>query len=162
LPEGSLRKFFPDILILILIERGSLEMRLRRWELEIKGDRSSREMDHGMRTAKLTNPTNQKTPSRDPRIGRYSKNLKFYVKIHGESSPILSSPSIHRSILIFFFFFQCIGSCKPAERVSKEWCFRQFYNICRNGNKNGSGIGKYGGGGCQRWMILEKGNYMPT
>ena len=28
----------------------------------------------------------QKIPSRDPRIGRYSKNLKFYVKIHGRSS----------------------------------------------------------------------------
>ena len=25
----------------------------------------------------------QKIPSRDPRIGRYSKNTKFYVKIHG-------------------------------------------------------------------------------
>ena len=117
-------------------------------------------MDHGMRTAKLTNPTNQKIPSRDPRIGRYSKNLKFYVKIHGTCNSTLSIPN--RVAHAYTLLPKCIGSCKPAERVSKEWCFRQFYNICRNGNKNGSGIGKYGGGGCQRWMILEKGNYMPT
>jgi hypothetical protein len=158
LPEGSLRKFFPDILI--LIERGGLEMRLRRWELEIRGERSSREVDHEVRTAKLTNPTKQKIPSRDPRIGRYSKNLKFYVKIHGTCNSTLSIPN--RVAHAYTLVPKCIGSCKPAERVSKEWCFRQFYNICRNGNKNGSGIGKYGGGGCQRWMILEKGNYMPT
>jgi hypothetical protein len=57
---------------------------------------------------------------------------------------------------------QLTGNCKPAEKVSKEWCFRQFYNICRNGRKNGTGIGKYGSGGCQRWMLLEKDNMMPT
>ena len=54
------------------------------------------------------------------------------------------------------------GNCKPAEKLNKTWCFRQFYNMCRNGRKNGSAVGAYGGGGCQRWMIFQKGYYKPT
>lgn len=50
-----------------------------------------------------------------------------------------------------------LATCKPAEKVSKEWCFKQFYNMCRNGKKNGTAFAKYGGGGCQYWMLFQKG-----
>jgi len=50
----------------------------------------------------------------------------------------------------------------PAENVPKEWCFKQFYNMCRNGKKNGTSQAKYGGGGCQTWQVFQKGYAKPA
>lgn len=110
-------------------------------------------------------------PGRDARIGRYSKNTDFVVRITGKllfsffvfrSSIRRSTPSLRALFYLPLLLSQLIGNCKPTERVSKEWCFRQFYNMCRNGRKNGSSMGKYGGGGCQRWSILEKNHDRPS
>jgi hypothetical protein len=46
--------------------------------------------------------------------------------------------------------------------VPKSWCFKQFYNMCRNAKKkNATVVAKYGGGGCQQWQLLQKGYLIP-
>ncbi|GAB7323687.1 hypothetical protein MBLNU13_g07161t1 [Cladosporium sp. NU13] len=75
-------------------------------------------------------------PGRDARIGRYSKNTQIVARI--------------------------MGKCNPAEKVPKSWCFKQFYNMCRNSKKkNATNLARYGGGGCQEWQLLRKGENVP-
>jgi hypothetical protein len=62
-----------------------------------------------------------------------------------------------RGSLADFFSFRCLGDCKPQQIVPQELCFKQFYNICRNGRKHGTSMTRYDGGGCQHWAVLKKG-----
>jgi hypothetical protein len=97
---------------------------------------------------------------------RYARALT-YPSLSLSLSLSLSIPYIHLSTInkchtYILSLNKYTGNCDPTEKITKEWCFRQFYNICRNGNKNGSGVGRYGGGGCQRWVILEKDHRLPS
>lgn len=51
--------------------------------------------------------------------------------------------------------FQQTDSCKPAQWVPQEWCFKQFFNMCVNLGKGGKVRAKYGKGGCQDWHIKK-------
>ena len=56
-----------------------------------------------------------------------------------------------------------VGKCNPAEKVPKSWCFKQFYNMCRNSKKkNATVLARYGSAGCQQWQLLEKDYQIPS
>jgi hypothetical protein len=47
--------------------------------------------------------------------------------------------------------------------VPKTWCFKQFYNMCRNSKKkNATVLARYGSAGCQQWQLLEKDYNIPS
>ena len=105
-------------------------------------------------------------PSRDIRIGRYSKNTKFYARIVGKYL------SVSRMRNAFAFGvdddeltcnFQLAPRCFVPEKVPKTWCFKQFYNMCRNSKKrNATVLARYGSAGCQQWQLLEKDYNIPS
>ncbi|KAM0719293.1 hypothetical protein Q7P37_005198 [Cladosporium fusiforme] len=68
-----------------------------------------------------------KAPSRYAHIGYYSSNGKYTVWIDSK--------------------------CKPAQKVSKYHCKKQFYDMCANGKKDGQNVHYYGTIGCQKWII---------
>ena len=62
----------------------------------------------------------------------------------------------------WLIFFCAANKCNPAEKVPKSWCFKQFYNMCRNSKtKNATVLARYGGGGCQQWQLLRKNAASP-
>lgn len=75
----------------------------------------------------------------------------------------MHTPFHERSKANTFFLSFAAGRCKTPQNVPQEWCFKQFYNMCRNSpKKNASVVAKYGGGGCQVWQLLEKGYLIPS
>jgi hypothetical protein len=110
-------------------------------------------------------------PSRDIRIGRYSKNTKFYARIVGKSFQV--SQCTRRTLRTHVFPFkgddkltyasQLAPRCFVPESVPKTWCFKQFYNMCRNSKKkNATVLARYGSAGCQQWQLLEKDYNIPS
>lgn len=61
-----------------------------------------------------------------------------------------------------FLFLPTAPKCN-AEKVPQSWCFKQFYNMCRNSKrKNATVMANYGTAGCQHWLLLEKGYKIPS
>lgn len=115
-----------------------------------------------------TNPifASKMAPGRDARIPRYSRNMKYYVRISGELHSFSTRKHIdgirkEGSERLTILASHTAG-CSPAQKVPKEWCFKQFWNMCRNGRKNGSNVNKYGTVGCQTWYISQKGWAKPS
>lgn len=47
------------------------------------------------------------------------------------------------------------GNCRPAQWVPMDYCFKNFWNMCVNMNKDYKANANYGNGGCQKWFIKQ-------
>lgn len=82
------------------------------------------------------------------------------MKLHAWfSSNSFAVPVLNRRLTSFPLL---TDRCKPPNKIPKKWCFKQFYNMCRNGRPNGTSGARYGDAGCQAWMLLEKGWNRPS
>lgn len=49
------------------------------------------------------------------------------------------------------------GSCRPAQWVPQEYCMKQFYQMCVNGDALGNREARFGRNKCQKWTITAYG-----